>query len=49
MLQKGPAVYWLQKEMSHRNLTMVIRDYWRWINLGELNRAAFFTIRARTV
>jgi hypothetical protein len=25
--------------MGHRNLTMLIRHYWRWINPGELSQA----------
>jgi hypothetical protein len=29
---------WLQKQMGYRNLTMLIRHYWRWINPGELRR-----------
>ena len=37
MLQKGAPIDWLQKQMGHRNLTMLIRHYWRWINPGELN------------
>ena len=36
MLQKGAPIDWLQKQMGHRNLTMLIRHYWRWINPGEL-------------
>ena len=32
MLQKGAPIDWLQKQMGHRNLTMLIRHYWRWIN-----------------
>src|SRR5215469_962746 len=37
MLQKGAPIDWLQKQMGHRNLTMLIRHYWRWINPGELS------------
>lgn len=42
MLQKGTPVYWLQKEMGHRNLTMVLRYYWRWINLGDSIAPLFY-------
>ena len=38
MLQKGAPIDWLQKQMGHRNLTMLIRHYWRWINPGELSQ-----------
>jgi integrase len=38
MLQKGVPIDWLQKQMGHRNLTMLIRHYWRWINPGELSQ-----------
>ena len=38
MLQKEPQSIWLQKQMDHRNLTMLIRHYWRWINPGELSQ-----------
>ena len=38
MLQKGAPINWLQKQMGHRNLTMLIRHYWRWINPGELSQ-----------
>jgi hypothetical protein len=27
------------RQMDHRNLTMLIRHYWRWINPGELSQA----------
>jgi hypothetical protein len=27
------------RQMGHRNLTMLIRHYWRWINPGELSQA----------
>jgi integrase len=37
MLQKVAPIDWLQKQMGHRNLTIVIRPYWRWINMGELS------------
>ena len=40
MLQKGAPIDWLQKQMGHRNLQMLIRHYWRWINPGELTREA---------
>lgn len=40
MLQKGAPIDWLQKQMGHRNLQMLIRHYWRWINPGELSREA---------
>jgi integrase len=35
MLQKGAPIDWLQRQMGHRNLSMLIRHYWRWINPGE--------------
>ena len=38
MLQKGAPIDWRQKQMGHRNLTMLIRHYWRWINPGELSQ-----------
>ncbi len=38
MLQNGAPIDWLQKQMGHRNLTMLMRHYWRWINPGELSR-----------
>jgi integrase len=38
MLQKGAPIDWLQKQMGHRNLTMLIRHYWRWINPAELGQ-----------
>lgn len=38
MLQKGAPIDWLQKQMGHRNFTMLIRHYWRWINPGELSQ-----------
>ena len=38
MLQKGAPIDWLQKQMGHRNLTMLIRNYRRWINPGELSQ-----------
>jgi hypothetical protein len=37
MLQKGAPIDWLQKQIGHRNLTMLIRHYWRLINPGELD------------
>ncbi|MGH8012577.1 MAG: hypothetical protein ACREQ4_08765 [Candidatus Binataceae bacterium] len=40
MLQKGAPIDWLQKQMGHRNLQMLIRHCWRWINPGELSREA---------
>lgn len=40
MLQKGAPIDWLQKQMGHRNLQMLIRHYWRWINPGELSKEA---------
>jgi integrase len=47
MLQKGAPIDWLQKQMGHRNLTMLIRHYWRWINPGELSQATFRPIGFR--
>jgi integrase len=46
MLQKGAPIDWLQRQMGHRNLTMLIRHYWRWINPGELSRDALARLEA---
>jgi integrase len=46
MLQKGAPIDWLQKQMGHRNLTMLIRHYWRWINPGELSQDALARLEA---
>jgi hypothetical protein len=45
MLQKGAPIDWLQKQMGHRNLTMLIRHYWRWINPGELSQPSLLTTK----
>ena len=47
MLQKGAPIDWLQKQMGHRNLQMLIRHCWRWINPGEQSREAL--VRLETV
>jgi hypothetical protein len=48
MLQKGAPIDWLQKQMGHRNLTMLIRHYWRWINPGELSQPSLLTTKSNS-
>jgi len=38
MLQKEPQSIGSRSRLDHRNLTMLIRHYWRWINPGELSQ-----------
>jgi integrase len=40
VFQKGAPIKSIgsRKQMGHRNLTMLIRHYWRWINPGELSQ-----------
>jgi hypothetical protein len=34
------------RQIGHRNLTMLIRHYWRWINPGELSQATLARLGA---
>ena len=37
------------RQMGHRNLTMLIRHYWRWINPGELSQETLARLGTSTI
>jgi len=36
MLQRGAPLAWLQRQMGHTTLQMLIRHYWRYIQTHDL-------------
>jgi len=37
MLQRGPPLAWLQRQMGHTTLQMLIRHYWRYVQAQDLH------------
>jgi len=37
MLQRGAPLAWLQRQMGHTTLQMLIRHYWRYMQVHDLD------------